>query len=392
MKEKFPPFSGGNGFFYARPTTMRAVSFSFFTIILLLVSFFNIAQRAGLISALALGAGNGELTDAYMSGDALRAAPIRSYESDALHEEIGAGRGGITEEEEDFSAYPTTPDDALVSEFAPLVIDQNQTAREQIVYYIVAEGDTVSEIATRFGVDASTLLWANNLSSVAYIKAGQRLEILPVDGVKYEVKKGDTADALALRFKARTEDIIAFNHLPADGALRPGDLIIIPDGVLPRAPAPKPSVIAGGRSQPRINSNKYFIFPTSGRRSQGLHGYNGVDMANQCGTPIYAAADGEVASVRVTNSRARVGKAVFDGYGNHIKIMHPNGVVTLYAHLKDMYVFEGQVVSQGSMIGTMGGGFEMINGRVVRMEGAGRSTGCHLHFEVRGARNPLLGR
>lgn len=395
MKEKFPLFTGGNGFFYAHLLAEYAVSLLFFIIILLSVSFFNVADRMGWVSAFAFSAGGRELSDAYISEDNAHSAPVRSYESDILHEETGTGRGGITEEDADFSAYPTTPDDVLVAEFAPLVIDQSQTAREQIVYYIVEEGDTISEIAARFGVESATLLWANNLSSVTYIKAGQRLEILPVDGVKYEVKKGDTVDALAARFKARTEEIIAYNHLPADGALRPGDALIIPDGVLPQAPRQRrPSIIGGAsaQSQARISSSKYFIFPTSGRRSQGLHGYNGVDMANQCGTPIYASANGEVTSVQVTNSRARVGRAVFDGYGNHIKITHPNGVVTLYAHLKDMYVFEGQRVAQGSMIATMGGGFEMVNGRVVRMEGAGRSTGCHLHFEVRGARNPLLGR
>ena len=71
-------------------------------------------------------------------------------------------------------------------------------------------------------------------------------------------------------------------------------------------------------------------------------------------------------------------------------IKHPNGVVTLYAHLKDVYVFNGQEVNQGSMIATMGGGFEVVEGRRVRMEGAGKSTGCHLHFEVRGAKNPYF--
>ncbi|MBI3685676.1 M23 family metallopeptidase [Candidatus Azambacteria bacterium] len=319
---------------------------------------------------------------------------MRGYGSDAVYEEaIGTGRGGTSGDEQNQYAYPTTPDDVLVADFAPLVIDNAQTSRDQIVYYVVEDGDTVSEIATRFGIEANTLLWANNLSSVDYIKAGQRLEVLPVDGVKYEVKKGDTVDALAQRFKSSKEDIIAYNHLPADGSLRPGDALILPDGAMLQAPRiARPTVIAGGQPQVKVNANKYFIFPTTGRRSQGLHGYNGVDLANECGTPIYAAADGEVTSVRTTNSRARVGRAVYDGYGNHVKIMHPNGVVTLYGHLKDIYVFEGQNVRQGSMIATMGGGFEAVNGRLVRMEGAGRSTGCHLHFEVRGARNPLVGR
>mgnify|MGYP001570348380 FL=1 len=220
--------------------------------------------------------------------------------------------------------------------------------------------------------------------------------MLPVAGVKYEVKSGDTITALAQRFRADVQDIIAYNHLPADGSLRPGDALILPDGLMPQPPRPKPTIIAGQQSSQiaagKVDSSKYFIFPTTGRRTQGLHGSNGVDVANECNTPIYAAADGQITTVNTTNSRARVGSAVYAGYGNHVKIKHPNGTETLYAHLKDMYVFEGQSVRQGSMIATMGGGFEYINGKRVRMEGSGRSSGCHLHFEVHGARNPLLSR
>ena len=57
--------------------------------------------------------------------------------------------------------------------------------------------------------------------------------------------------------------------------------------------------------------------------------------------------------------------------------------------MRDVFVTAGQSVKQGQQIGTIGGGFEYINGRLFRMQGAGKSTGCHLHFEVRGAKNPL---
>lgn len=358
------------------------------------LSFFNMSGAAGKLPALAVGSLGVELSEASTSEVSAASGRVRGFESDIMFEEARSGYGGLPEEEFNQYAYPTTPDDALVSDFAPLEIDGNQFSRDQIVYYVVEDGDTVSEISTRFGIEPSTLLWANSLASADYIKAGQRLEILPLDGLKYEVKKGDTISALATRFKADKEEIIAYNHLPADGSLRPGDALLVPNGTMPQAPRPvRPTVIAGAKpqTQARVDTNKYFIFPATGRRSQGLHGYNGVDLANECGTPIYAAADGEVSSLKVTNSRARAGGAVYDGYGNHIKVTHPNGVVTLYAHLKDIYVFDGQNVRQGSMIATMGGGFEMVNGRLVRMQGAGRSTGCHLHFEVRGARNPLVG-
>jgi len=324
----------------------------------------------------------------------------RGYESDAIASDALAvqaaplGQGGVaTDASQQGCAdrYPTTQDDALLADLAPLDVDYCTVAsRDQIVYYIVEPNDTISEIAQHFGLDPSTIVWANKLSSDSYIQPGQKLTILPVDGVQYMVAKGDTASAIAAKFKATEDDVIAYNRLPADGSLSVGDAIIVPNGVMPAPPRPKPTIIAGNQSiASRVNTNTYFIFPTTGRKSQGLHYNNAVDIANECGTPIYAAADGIVTVVDTTSSRASVGSSVYGGYGNHIVIKHPNGLETLYAHLESLYVFTGQSVRQGSMIALMGGGFEVINGRLVRMEGAGHSSGCHLHFEVHGARNPL---
>ena len=356
------------------------------------------------------------LADAYKNGQ-LYAFSFKALDPD-LSESIGSGfphktakgsgelaydtapvggRGG--QEDDPFlddEAYPTTEDDALVADLAPLTIDQNQISRDQIVYYTIEDGDTVSKIADEFGISPNTLLWANSLSGADYIKAGQRLEILPTDGIKYTVKQGDTLGLIAQKYKTGTDEIIAYNNLPADGRISAGDALILPGGrpyIPPAPPAPKKSSYA--QKPPAIsnaNSNKYFIFPASGRISQGLHGYNGVDIASQCGAPIYAAADGTVTSAKTTTSRARLGASVYSGYGNHLRITHPNGVVTLYAHLRQLFVAEGSSVKQGDVIASMGGGFEYVNGKLVRMEGAGKSTGCHLHFEVRGAKNFVLSR
>lgn len=397
---QFPVLPTGNSFFYVLSRLKNNVFMAFFVIMVLFASFFNIGDMGGYLSEMTVAALRPNEVNAY-SEVALRAAQVRDDARDALYDssfdDAEDGRGGINDEETSEYAYPTTKDDALIADFASLTIDQNQSSRDQIVYYVVEGGDTVSDISTRFGIETSTLLWANNLSGVDYIRAGQRLEVLPIDGVKYEVKKGDTIGSLAQNFKAQEDEIIAYNHLPADGTLRQGDALIIPDGRMPQPkPAPRSTAIARAPAvaQPatQIASNKYFIFPTSGRKSQGLHGRNGVDIASQCGTPIYAAADGIVTAVLTTTSRARTGSAVYGGYGNHVRITHANGSETLYAHLENIYVFKGQEVKQGSMIALMGGGFEMVNGRMVRMEGAGRSTGCHLHFEVRGAKNPYLTR
>lgn len=128
----------------------------------------------------------------------------------------------------------------------------------------------------------------------------------------------------------------------------------------------------------------YFIFPTNGYNRGVLHYYNAVDISagNQClseNIPVFAAASGVIAATYPTNSTSRYANG---GYGNNIMVLHPNGVYTRYTHLRNILVTEGQYVNQGSIIAFMGG----YSGQ----PGSGNSTGCHLHFEVRGARNPFI--
>jgi len=133
--------------------------------------------------------------------------------------------------------------------------------------------------------------------------------------------------------------------------------------------APQPKYSAPKYASSVQPANNWLIYPTSGRSWGRIHSNNGVDVANPCGTPIYAAAAGQVI---LSDSSGWNG-----GYGKYIKIQHPNGVVTLYAHASQLLVSGGESVVQGQLIAYMGT--------------TGRSTGCHLHFEVRGAKNPLAG-
>jgi len=351
---------------------------------LLFVSFFNVLDEKGKLSAIALGAFEPQTIDS--NELAYRNSYAQYLARDGVYEFTANGQGGVVEQDFEELAYVTTNDSALVAEFAPLVIGQSQETRNQIIYYVVQEGDTISEIAEKFGLSSNTVLWTNKLPSPDFIRVGEELEILPINGVKHRVQKGDTVSSLATKFKSEEGIIISYNGLPADGALRIGDEIIIPNGTTTTP------IRAIQRSLALDTSSKYFIYPTAGKISQGYHGYNAVDIANSCGTAIYAAADGYVTSAMTTSSRAKYGASVFAGYGNHLKISHSNGAITLYAHMQNILVSRGQQVSKGEMIGTMGGGFEYVNGRVLRMQGAGKSSGCHLHFEVRGARNPVLSR
>lgn len=227
---------------------------------------------------------------------------------------------------------------------------------KEIIDRIVEPGDTIASIAKEFGISKTTLALANNLSTNASLKVGQNLTILPVDGLLHIVKSGNTIGALRDTYKARSEDIISFNNL-VNEEIFIGDVLLIPYGIMP--PKPVPSIYV---SLP----DSFFIYPTEGRITQGLHYYNAVDVGNKCGTPIYAAASGIVQRARY-DSR----------YGNYITILHSNGIVTYYGHLQAMFVKSGDPVTVASMIASMG-----RTGR--------RSTGCHLHLGVSGgAKNPL---
>ena len=109
----------------------------------------------------------------------------------------------------------------------------------------------------------------------------------------------------------------------------------------------------------------YGINSTYGMRWGRMH--YGVDMAAPRGTQVVAADDGFVSTV--VNGCAEGNRSCGGGFGNHIVITHPNGIDTLYAHLSGIHVSEGQRVSRGQVIGAVGN--------------TGRSTGPHLHFEVR---------
>ena len=242
--------------------------------------------------------------------------------------------------------------------------NQNQ---KDVTNYVVQPGDTLKSIANSFNISLNTLLLANELTNSSVAKVGQSLAILPVDGVLHVVKSGDTMSAIASKYKVQPEDIISYNSLANQDDIYIGDILIVPGGTMPK------------NSAPTINKqaplpNNYFIFPAQGRITQGLHYFNAVDLANKCGTPIYAAAAGVV--------QRAVGNGGWNsGMGNHITILHNNGMVTYYGHLMALLVKPGDTVYTGQNIALMGG--------APGMAGAGDSTGCHVHFQVMGGKNPL---
>ncbi len=96
--------------------------------------------------------------------------------------------------------------------------------------YTVASGDTLGSIAAAHSITINTILWANDLENADEIKPGDQIFILPVAGLSHVVKGGESLEDIAKEFQADKEKIIAFNSLPANGELKSGDTIIIPDG------------------------------------------------------------------------------------------------------------------------------------------------------------------
>lgn len=257
-------------------------------------------------------------------------------------------------------------EDSLVNILSPF--DFKPSTREGIITYAVKEGDNPWAIAASFGISVETILWANNLKETTVIKPGDQLEILPLSGVKYKIKRGENLSSVVKKYKGDLVLSLKINNLSEDSILEEEKTIIIAEGKMPAPVVPAPAKPAPTQTIAQANvSGAYFAYPTSGRNWGRIHGYNGVDISNSCGTPIYASAPGQV-----TESD---GSGWNGGYGKVIKISHPNGLVTLYAHNSQLLVSYGDNVIKGQLIAYMGS--------------TGRSTGCHLHFEVRGARNPL---
>jgi murein DD-endopeptidase MepM/ murein hydrolase activator NlpD len=283
---------------------------------------------------------------------------------------------------------------ALLQSAPPSLVqfDENQVPKKNIIKYTVKDGDTLFSIADDFDINVETIMWANEgVIKGDIIRIGDVLDIPPVVGVVHVVRQGDTVGSLAKLYNAKEEDISDFNGLSGE-FLKAGDIMIIPFGEKPayKKPIPQPKYVT---KQPKITTKKgpvpnrvvagnfisdWLVAPTTGNNQMRRHSNNGVDLNGGCGVPVVSAAQGVVIQVNITKSTKRLANG---GYGTNVRILHKNGSITLYAHLSKTFVEVNQAVNAGDLVGLTGG--------QPGTPGAGRSTGCHLHWEVRGAINPL---
>lgn len=246
------------------------------------------------------------------------------------------------------------------------------SVKTEIEQYTVQEGDSISSLSHKFNISGHTIALANGISWDADLKIGQELKIPPVSGLLHTVKKGDNISDIAAKYSVTKEVVLYQNGMNAEDTLVVGKELIIPNGVLPvqrntttqnsRSYSTSGGWNPGASALPSVQSDTTLVRPSNNCRYTQYYraGHYAIDCAAPVGTALYAAEGGTVTKVYSGGWGG--------GYGNHIMIDHGNGLKTLYAHMNTIYVSNGEWVSRGENIGTMGN--------------TGRSTGPHVHFEV----------
>jgi murein DD-endopeptidase MepM/ murein hydrolase activator NlpD len=244
---------------------------------------------------------------------------------------------------------------------ATIVISNNPSStaiagRDGNIIHTVQSGENLSIIAAKYGVSLETIIAANDASGILY--PGDELLIPSVSGILHPFNRDESIDAIAALYEVSVAELLAANEDLS------GRSIVIPGATELRSLSNK------SNSLPDYSS--YYMEPTDGLNWGVLHYNNAVDLAEGCGAPVFASAEGLVIDAVTGGWNG--------GYGRTVIIEHPNETETLYAHLQDVSVSEGDFVAQGDVIGQVGN-----SGRT----SAGTGSGCHVHFEVLGAKNPF---
>lgn len=268
--------------------------------------------------------------------------------------------------------------------------------------YVVAQGDSLWSIANSQNVELDTLIGSNTFKTSARLKPGATLRIPNQEGIFYVMKNGETIEAVSKRYGVSMNKIRQVNAEKDTASLKTGDEIFLPgarpEGLVEhkdvkiaevkksapaktaaktpalRAAAPKAEKPSGSEIAVR-KAKGGFRWPIMGRinspfgwrqhpitKRKDFH--TGIDIKANRNDPIKAAGSGKV-----------LYSGWMGGYGKVLVIEHPNGQSTLYAHCSTLLAGKGASVSSGQLVAKIGT--------------TGRSTGPHLHFEVRNGNSPV---
>ena len=247
--------------------------------------------------------------------------------------------------------------------YKPVAVDTSvQSASDLLRYYTVKAGDSLSRIASQYGVSMMTVWWANHFTSADALHAGQILIIPPVDGLVITAQATDTLDSLAAAYKTTPDAIMAANEL-TDTHVILGEVLIMPGAKGAPMPVAKAIKVRTASSHGTfIYAGGSWAWPVVGGGNYISQyfwsGHPGVDIAAHYGTPIVA---------------PRAGRVVFAGWksnggGYQVWINYGGGIYSGMYHMSSVAVSDGQVVARGQMVGRIGQ--------------SGWATGPHVHFEI----------
>ncbi len=287
--------------------------------------------------------------------------------------------------------------ETIARQFDPLTIIPERP-RSTVITYKVKKGDNLRDIAARFGLDENTIIWSNDRFYVNAMRVGLELNILPVNGVYHRVQGIQTIAEIAEMYQVDPYAIIdsEFNTLfgaKPETVLPEGLWVIVPGGtgstepiywdpgiVMARVSTDGSNpvgagitvgaevaafavgdpgscgkqVVSGGT--PPVSPPIYARY----RITQDFSwNHGGIDLAVPPGTPVFAAGGGTVIFSGLSTW----------GYGYTVVIAH-GSTLSLYGHLNGAFVGCGETVTAGQNIAVTGN--------------SGRSSGPHLHFEIRG--------
>ena len=250
--------------------------------------------------------------------------------------------------------------------YKPVAVDTFvQTSAGLLRHYKVKDGETLTGIASRFGVSMMTLWWANKITSKDALKVGQDLIIPPVSGLVVTVKAGDTLESLAAANKISVDQIVEVNGLE-DTNLIAGQVLLLPGAKGDPIPTPKPTkrptYSSGGAGVAPTYSGGTWAWPVIGGGnyiSQYFHyGHYAIDIAADYGSTVVAALAGTVVYAGWAST----------GCGYQVIIQHSSTLYTMYCHNSKVLVSRGQHVSRRQSIARVGS--------------SGWATGPHVHFAV----------
>jgi len=228
--------------------------------------------------------------------------------------------------------------------------------------YRAKDGDSLWSIAEESGSRFYTLLSVNRLKKANSISIGQKLKIPNQNGVLHRVERDESLEDVALRYDVSVRKIIRVNRILNPNGVKPGTDLFVPGARITPSFSKKlltdsgiPPTFGWPCRRSRVSSKMgYRRDPFTGKRAF----HHGVDLVPGYGTSVYASMDGVVTHA-----------GWMGGYGKLIVIQHRNSFSTRYGHLSSILVTKGKRVHQGQRIGKVGS--------------TGRSTGAHLHFEIR---------